>query len=307
MRPSRMRHRIQATVAILGTVSAVYGVSRLVKPKPAAEAVVVPIPTQAPLVPIIPRVDPPVAQGVVTPPPPQTDRDSDDAEPSLADAVAENDIDAVKRALRRGDKVDAEILGSATASTLDVLLTAKIERAEIAKAIDAAGGEEGAALVKKLAATKGIAWSWRDDSGDEHAPLIDAVDRQDHAVVRAMIEVGAPVNQTTEHGRSALGVAVAATSPGSDDAMRIVRSLLARGADPNRRLDTGERLLAKAAAAGDLRVVTMLLDHGARINDGLAAADDETALEAAENAGNADIARMLRARGARRRPIPIDD
>lgn len=66
-----------------------------------------------------------------------------------------------------------------------------------------------------------------------------------------------------------------------DDAMRIVRLLLARGADPNKRLETGERVLAKAAAAGDLRVVAMLLDRGARINDGLAAPDDETALETA--------------------------
>jgi ankyrin repeat protein len=79
--------------------------------------------------------------------------------------------------------------------------------------------------------------------------------------------------------------------------------LLARGADPNRRLETGERPLAKAAATGDLRLVTMLLDHGASIDAGLGASDDETALEAAENAARTDIARVLRARGAHRRLV----
>lgn len=298
MRTSRMRHRIQATVAILGTVSAVYGLSRLVKPNAPPAALVKPPVHEAALAagPIIPRVDP--APPPTPPVPPPTATDDVDDEP---------DSDAMLRAaFARGDRITASMLGEARGATLDLLLTRKIDRAEIARAIDDATGDEGATLVKKLAA-KGIAWSWRDEQGDEHAPLIDAVERQDTAIVRAMLEAGAPPNQTTEHGRTPLGAAVAASSPVNDDAMRIVRLLLARGADPNKRLDTGERLLAKAAAAGDLRVVTMLLDRGARIDAGLAAVDDETALEAAENAGNADIARVLRARGARRRPLPVDD
>jgi ankyrin repeat protein len=155
--------------------------------------------------------------------------------------------------------------------------------------------------VKKLAA-KGIAWSFRDADGDQHHPLLDAVERGDFPVARAMVESGAPVNQATEFGRTPLAAALA-TNAGTDEGVRLVRLLLARGADPNRRLDTGERALAKAAASGDLRLVTMLLDHGAAINAGLGANDDETALEAAEAGGHTDVARVLRSRGAKRRPI----
>ena len=81
-------------------------------------------------------------------------------------------------------------------------------------------------------------------------PLLEAVDRGDFQVARAMVESGAPVNQATEFGRAPLGAAIA-TNAGTDDGVRLVRLLLARGADPNRRLETGERPLTKAAAAGD--------------------------------------------------------
>ena len=132
--------------------------------------------------------------------------------------------------------------------------------------------------------------------------LIDAVERGDHVVARAMVESGAPVNQATEFGRTPLGAAIT-NNAGTDEGVRLVRTLLARGADPNKRFDTGERPLARAASSGDLRLVTLLLDHGAAINAGLSAQDEETALEAAENSGQTDVARVLRARGAKRRAI----
>jgi ankyrin repeat protein len=184
---------------------------------------------------------------------------------------------------------------------LDALLTANVGATTVARSLDGALDESGAKAVKKLSA-KGIAWSYRDAEGDQHHPLLDAIERGDVPVARAMIEVGAPVNQATEFGRTPLGAALA-TNAGTDEGVRLVRLLLARGADPNRRLDTGERPLTKAAAAGDLRLVTMLIDHGAAINAGLAANDDETALEAAESGGQTDVARVLRSRGARRRPV----
>jgi uncharacterized protein len=184
---------------------------------------------------------------------------------------------------------------------LDAVLTANIDATTIARSLDSATGETGAKAVKKLAA-KGIAWSYRDAEGDQHHPLLDALDRGDVPVARAMVEAGAPVNLASEFGRTPLGAAIAMNA-GTDEGVRLVRLLLARGADTNRRLDTGERPLTKAAASGDLRLVTMLLDHGAAINAGLATSDEETALEAAETGGQTDVARVLRARGARRRPV----
>lgn len=224
-------------------------------------------------------------------------------------AVTNGNATIIRAMVAHGAKVDESHVAAALAveddhggfPALDAVLTANLSPVTIAKSLDTAVGESGAKAVKKLAA-KGIAWSWRDAEGDQHFPLIDAVDRGDVAVARAMVEAGAPASQATEFGRTPLGAAIA-TNAGTDEGVRLVRVLLAHGADPNRRLETGERPLAKAAASGDLRLVTLLVDHGAAINAGLGANDDETALEAAESNGQTDVARVLRSRGARRRPI----
>jgi ankyrin repeat protein len=234
---------------------------------------------------------------------------SDEEGPTPMTSASMNGNPAIIRALiAHGGKVDENHLSNAMTPdengnfpALDAMLTANISPITAAKSLDGAIGDSGEKAVKKLAA-KGIAWSWRDAEGDQHHPLLDAIDRGDTPVVRAMIESGAPVNTATEFGRTPLGAALA-TNAGTDDGVRLVRLLLARGADPNRRLDTGERPLAKAAASGDIRLVTMLIDHGAAVNAGFGANDDETALEAAENAGQTDVARVLRARGARHRPV----
>lgn len=227
-------------------------------------------------------------------------------------AVTNGNPTIIRAMIAHGAKVDENHLATAIGiedehgqmPELDALLTANISATTIARSLDNASGEIGAKAVKKLAA-KGIAWSYRDAEGDQHMPLLDAVDRGDHQVARAMVEAGAPVNQATEFGRAPLGAAIA-NNAGTDEGVRLVRTLLARGADPNKRLDTGERPLTRAASSGDLRLVTLLLDNGAAINAGLTGHDDETALEAAENGGQTDVARVLRSRGAKRRPQPMD-
>lgn len=235
--------------------------------------------------------------------------DDADGQTPFASAVTNGNPTIIRAMIAHGAKVDESHLGAAMSSedehgqmpVLDALLAANPSPTTNARSLDSAMGDTGAKAVKKLAA-KGIAWSYRDADGDQHHPLLDAIDRGDLRVARAMIESGAPVSQATEFNRTPLGVAIAMNA-GTDEGVRLVRLLLARGAEPNRRLDTGERPLTKAAAAGDLRLVTMLIDHGAAINAGLGANDDETALEAAENGGQTDVARVLRSRGARRRPI----
>lgn len=235
--------------------------------------------------------------------------DEPDGPTPFTSAVMNGNPTIIRAMIAHGAKVEEHHLGTVMGNedehgqfpALDALLTANISATTVAQSLDNALGETGAKAIKKLAG-KGIAWSYRDADGDQHHPLLDAIERGDVPVARAMIEVGAPVSQATEFGRTPLGAALA-TNAGTDDGVRLVRLLLARGADPNRRLDTGERPLTKAASAGDLRLVTMLIDHGAAINAGFGVHDDETALEAAENGGHTDVARVLRARGARRRPV----
>lgn len=235
--------------------------------------------------------------------------DAENGESPFTTAVTRGNAQIIRAMVAHGAKVDAIHITTAmnlfddreSFHALDAVLTANIGAATIAESLEGAFGETGAKAVKKLAA-KGVAWSYRDADGDQHHPLLDAIDRSDLQVARAMVESGAPVSQATEFGRTPLGAALA-TNAGTDDGVRLVRLLLARGADPNRRLDTGERPLARAAVSGDLRLVTLLIDHGAAINAGLGANDDETALEAAESGGHTDVARVLRSRGARRRPI----
>ena len=230
----------------------------------------------------------------------------------ITSAVTQGNPAIIRAMVAHGAKVDETHLATAMGTeddhgqmpALDALLGANISGTTLAHALENAYGETGAKAVKKLA-PKGIAWSYRDADGDQHMPLLDAVDRGDHLVARAMVEAGAPVNQATEFGRAPLGAAIASNA-GTDDGVRLVRTLLARGADPNKRLDTGERPLTRAAASGDLRLVTLLLDSGAQVNAGLTGHDDETALEAAENGGQTDVARVLRSRGAKRRPQPLD-
>jgi ankyrin repeat protein len=92
-----------------------------------------------------------------------------------------------------------------------------------------------------------------------------------------------------------------ASSSGNVEAARILEMLLARGANPNRRLGDGRTPLFAAAEAGDTRVINTLLDHGARINELVL---DETALDAAERSSQVAAARILHARGGRRAPKP---
>jgi ankyrin repeat protein len=179
---------------------------------------------------------------------------------------------------------------------LDVVLNARLEPGATAVALSAANGERDATIVRRLSA-KGVSWAYRDGEADASAPLIEAIDKLDLPLVRAMLEAGAPADQHLKDGRSALGLALDRVAGDSGDAARIVELLVARGAGVNRRLPDGRTPLFAAAETGDLRVINAMIDHGARLNDVVL---DETALDAAERSGHIPAARVLHARGGRR-------
>ena len=203
----------------------------------------------------------------------------------------------------RGARVGAEALETAIGlaepargPVLDAVLGGRLDPGATAAALAQASGERDGATVRKLAA-RGVAWSWHDGEPDAAAPLIDAIERLDVPLVRAMLDAGAPVDQRLKDGRSTLGVALEKVATDAGDGARIVELLLARGAGVNRRLPDGRTALFAAAEVGDVRVIDALLDHGARVNDTVL---DETALDAAERTGHLPAARVLHARGGRR-------
>jgi ankyrin repeat protein len=178
---------------------------------------------------------------------------------------------------------------------MDAVLAAKLEPSAATNIMSSLSGERDAWIVKKLA-PKGVQWSGTDADGEQVTPFLDAVERGDAAIAKAMIDAGAPATQRTKDGRTALGLAIDhLADEASSGAM--VDLLLAHGASAQKRLGDGRTPLFAAAEAGNLRVVNALLAHGARVNEVVL---DETALDAAERSGNTAVARVLHAHGGRR-------
>lgn len=179
---------------------------------------------------------------------------------------------------------------------LEALMTARLERGATAVAL-AQGWNAPPRVVKQLVA-KGVEWSWHDGEDDAALPVMTAIGRGDRDFVRVLLDAGAPANAHFKDGTCPLGAAIdGSTGGGSPEYARIVELLVARGADVNRRLPDGRTPLFAAAESGDIRVVTALLERGARVNDVVL---DDTALDAAEQGSHQPVARLLHAHGARR-------
>lgn len=149
--------------------------------------------------------------------------------------------------------------------------------------------------VVKLVASKGVDWAWHDGESDEAIPLRDAIERGDREAVEAMIKAGAPVTRAWKNAASPLERAIEAV--GSEGAEpHIAELIIERGASVNTRLPDGRTPLFAAAETGNLRLVTYMLDHGARPNDVVL---DETAVDAAVERGNVPAARLIHSRGGR--------
>ncbi|MDB4938140.1 MAG: Ankyrin, partial [Labilithrix sp.] len=159
----------------------------------------------------------------------------------------------------------------------DVLVNGHLEKGATAVAL-AAGFALPPRAVKALVA-KGVDWSWHDGEDDAALPLLAAVQRGDRDFARALLDAGAPADVHYKDAKCALGEAIDASANDNTAQARIVELLIARGADVNRRLPDGRTPLFAAAESGDVRVVTALLDRGARPNDLVL---DDTALDAAE-------------------------
>src|SRR5262245_31648473 len=156
------------------------------------------------------------------------------------------------------------------------------------------------------------------------SPLIDAVKRQDSGAVNALLDRGAPVNDSEADGTTALhwaaerddlktvgllldagATATAANRFGvtplelaaNNGNGAIVERLLAAGAEPNARSREGQTPLMSAALNGQAAAVAALLAHGADVH----AAESyrgQTALMLAAGEGNVEAMTLLIDAGA---------
>lgn len=232
---------------------------------------------------------------------------------AVASAVAHADesektgdraIDIVTKLVAKGAKVGGDALVSAMTAdeerrgaVLDVLLAGTLERNATVRAVAHAAEERDAASLKKIAA-KGVSWSALEAGAAP--PLANAIVASDVAMVKALLDAGAPMDRMGEDGDTALLAAVAAAAGDSDEAVRVVRAVLDRGASPNKRGRDGRTALYAAAQQGSEALVALLVAKGARVDD---AVDGMTPLEAADSHGHDPVVKLLAARGAKHRKV----
>jgi len=106
-------------------------------------------------------------------------------------------------------------------------------------------------------------------------------------VAEYLIKAGAPVNSTSHNELKAAPIQ-SATAAGHE---RIVRMLLANGADPNIREQGGYTPLHAAAQNGDETMIRTLLYGGADLV--LKSDDGKLPLDLALEAGHTEVARLL--------------
>lgn len=212
----------------------------------------------------------------------------------------------VQRLIERGAHASGDAIAAALALDeprrevlFHAVLAAPLEPGATSVAL-AKAWDPPRSLVKQLVA-KGVDWGWREGEDDPALPLVAAVQRGDRAAVETLLAAGAPADRHFKSGASALGEAIDGLDRSATDYANVVERLVAHGADVNRRLPDGRSPLFAAAESGDVRTITFLLDHGARVNEHVL---DDTPLDAAEQKGHVAAARVLHARGAQRSTHP---
>ena len=222
--------------------------------------------------------------------------------PSLVDAVAAQDADAVEALLAGGADVNARRPDGATALTWaahwdDLALAARLLEAG---ADPDAGDDHGVTPLERAAENANLAMVelLLDGGADAGAartsgltPLMTAARTGDAAIVEALLDSGADVNAVTAETRSsALMWALAA--PHHD----VARLLLSRGADPTLETSAGFTTLMFAARNGDVAMGRALVEAGVDVN--APGSDGTQALPFAIIAGQAGFARFLLDEGA---------
>ena len=126
--------------------------------------------------------------------------------------------------------------------------------------------------------------------------LMYAVAKNRKEVLDMLLDAGADINESDVTVGSAL------TWAAYYDREDLVADLLERGADPNVVNNVGGTPLIVAATKGSTRIVQMLLDHGA--DPAAKSKDGKNALQWAQAAHRADVAKVLQDAAAAKRKKP---
>lgn len=186
-------------------------------------------------------------------------------------------VDTIKRWIDEGAGWPDEVAGDVPPTPADPDATRLMEAL---RRRDAAGARRELARHPDVARRRGPGGT---------TPLMYAALYLDAAMVKALLGAGADPHAANDAGATALMWAV-------HDAEK-TRLLLERGAQTEAGGDDGRTaLLIAASRAGSAPVVTALLDHGARAR--AVAANRTTALREAANAADAEVMKILIARGA---------
>ena len=130
-------------------------------------------------------------------------------------------------------------------------------------------------------------------------------------IVRILLDVGADVNAAGSefYGKTALQAAMLSETTGASKLIELVRMLLEAGADPNvptqlQNHATFEKnspygtVLQIAVSKGNIKLVRLLLDFGAKINDYPRGSPERSPIQTAAEAGDADLVALLLEEGA---------
>lgn len=119
-----------------------------------------------------------------------------------------------------------------------------------------------------------------------------------NAAVKALIDIGADVNEVGSVGQSAVGNAIAAGNSIGLDTVDILETLLARGANPNMRADAGYPALHWAIVLNKLQHAALLLKFGADPYMVTRDLQPENAFDVARRTGNKKALELLQKPGA---------
>lgn len=199
-----------------------------------------------------------------------------DASATILDAITEADGDEgprvtiVRAHVAKATRIEAGMLraamdlsGKNRDAVLDALLAGKLDRDATLDAAQHAAERRDVATIKRLAA-KGIAWNLFDGERGEPA-LVIAARSLDLPTVRALVDAGEPIDQSSTDGETALVAAMRPTIPADEDRiMAVAKLLVAKGANVNKHLLGGLRPLDVADDGDYDDVKKLLVSRGAK-------------------------------------------
>lgn len=129
--------------------------------------------------------------------------------------------------------------------------------------------------------------------------LLDAVAKEDFALVEKELGGGANINTSDEKGNTPLHLAALKAN------LEITKFLVQKGANINQKDGNGDTPLANAAAIGNLEIVKFLIDKGAEVDS--KNQTNWTPLRWASNEGYLQIVNFLIEKGADNTPLYLAD